>query len=355
MSVFKILVINPGSTSTKVAVFENDRMLLSRNIKHVPEELSGYRNFYEEFSVRKKKVLEFLNENKINLKDFSAVIGRGAPLNPMEGGTYRINERMLEDIKEGRIQSPHVSVLGAVLAYELAGDSLPSFIADPVSVDEFEPLARFSGLKEIDRKSLWHALNCKAVAKEAALKLGKKYEELNFIVAHLGGGITVSAHQKGRAIDVNNANSEGPFSPERCGTLPAVELVELCYSGKYSREEMIKKITKTGGILSYLGINDAVLLEEEIGKGNEEYRLVYEAMAYQVSKEIGAYAAVLRGNVDAIVITGGLANSKLLVNWIMERVSFIAPVLVYPGEDEMKALAEAAMRVLTGQEKTKEY
>lgn len=356
IKIFKLLVINPGSTSTKVAAFNGSKEIFLENIKHESSEFKNCRNFYEEFPVRKKKILEFLDKNKINLSDFSAIIARGAPLKPLKGGTYRINNKMLEDIKEGKIQSPHASVLGAVLAHELSNKgNLPSFIADPVSVDEFHPLARFSGLKEIKRKSLWHALNSRAVAKAASKKLGRKYENLNLVVAHLGGGITVSAHRKGKAIDVNNANSEGPFSPERCGTLPVVEFARLCYSGKYSEEEMIKKITKKSGLLSYLGTNDAKLVEEKIKKGNKEYLLVYKAMAYQISKEIGAYSAVLKGKVDAVILTGGLANSKKLIRWIKQRISFIAPVLVYPGEDEMRALAEAALRVLSGKEKEKVY
>ena len=353
----KILVINPGSTSTKVAVFDNEKQIFSQNISLDKEEMKKFSHYLEEYSMRKKSIKDFLESRNFDIRDLTAVIGRGAPFKPLEGGTYRITDEMLDDIKNGRLQSPHISALGAVISNEFSKElNIPSFIADPVSVDEFHEFSRLSGMKEIPRKSLWHALNCKAIAREAAESLGRKYEDLDLIVVHLGGGITISAHQKGRAVDVNNGNSEGPFSPERTGTLPALELVEICYSGKYTKEEMIKKITKEGGLRSYLGTSDAREIEEKIIKNNDkEYKLIYETMAYQISKEIGAYATVLKGSVDAIVITGGIANSNMLVDWIKERVSFISKVLVFPGEDELSALAKAAFRVLTGQEKEKKY
>ena len=352
----KILVINPGSTSTKIAVFDDESSVLEKTIRHSSEELKDFKNIIEQYDFRVKVIENVLKENGFKLEDFDAFVGRGGLLHPIESGTYRVNEAMLEDLKECKY-GEHASNLGAIIAYNLATKvNKPAYIVDPVVVDEMEPLARYSGLKGIERKSIWHALNQKAVARRAAKDLHKKYDEVNLIVVHLGGGISVAAHKKGRTVDVNNAlNGDGPFAPERAGGLPTISLVDLCMSGKYTYEEMKKLLAGKGGLVSHLGTNNAIEVEERIEKGDEYAKLVYEAMAYQVAKTVGEMAAVLKGEVDAIILTGGLAHSKMLTEWIKERTSFIAPVLLYPGEDEMRALAEGALRVLKGEEKEKIY
>ena len=352
----KILAINPGSTSTKIAVFDDESSVLEKTIRHSSEELKDFKNIIEQYDFRVKVIENVLKENGFKLEDFDAFVGRGGLLHPIESGTYRVNEAMLEDLKECKY-GEHASNLGAIIAYNLATKvNKPAYIVDPVVVDEMEPLARYSGLKGIERKSIWHALNQKAVARRAAKDLHKKYDEVNLIVVHLGGGISVAAHKKGRTVDVNNAlNGDGPFAPERAGGLPTISLVDLCMSGKYTYEEMKKLLAGKGGLVSHLGTNNAIEVEERIEKGDEYAKLVYEAMAYQVAKTVGEMAAVLKGEVDAIILTGGLAHSKMLTEWIKERTSFIAPVLLYPGEDEMRALAEGALRVLKGEEKEKIY
>ena len=277
-------------------------------------------------------------------------------MKPIEGGTYQVNDRMLEDLRAGLL-GEHASNLGGILAFEISkAIGKKSFIVDPVVVDEMQDLARISGLKGIERKSIFHALNQKAVARKYAKSIDRKYEELNLIVAHLGGGVSVGSHEKGRVVDVPNAlDGEGPFSPERAGSLPVGDIVNICFSGKYTKEEVKKMLKGNGGIVSYLNTNDAREVEERIDKGDEDARLIYYAMAYQVAKEIGASAAVLKGKVDGIIITGGIAYDKKFTSWIEERVSFIAPVIVYPGEDELTALAEGGLRVLRGEEEAKIY
>ncbi|WP_347877413.1 butyrate kinase [Caloranaerobacter azorensis] len=301
-------------------------------------------------------ILETLNEKGINLTKLSAVVGRGGLLKPIAGGTYKVNERMLEDLKVG-VLGEHASNLGGILAHEIASQlNIPAFIVDPVVVDEMEDVARISGMPELERKSIFHALNQKAVARRAAKELGKAYNEVNLIVAHLGGGISVGAHKNGRVIDVNNAlDGEGPFSPERTGGLPVGDLVKLCFSGKYTLAEMKKKIKGNGGLVAYLGTNDAREVVKMIENGDKKAELVYKAMAYQVAKEIGSLAAVLEGKVDGIILTGGIAYDKRFTKWIIDRVSFISKVFVYPGEDEMIALAEGGLRVLRGEEEAKVY
>nr|WP_250160247.1 butyrate kinase [Caloranaerobacter azorensis] len=292
----------------------------------------------------------------MNLTKLSAVVGRGGLLKPIAGGTYKVNERMLEDLKVG-VLGEHASNLGGILAHEIASQlNIPAFIVDPVVVDEMEDVARISGMPELERKSIFHALNQKAVARRAAKELGKAYNEVNLIVAHLGGGISVGAHKNGRVIDVNNAlDGEGPFSPERTGGLPVGDLVKLCFSGKYTLAEMKKKIKGNGGLVAYLGTNDAREVVKMIENGDKKAELVYKAMAYQVAKEIGSLAAVLEGKVDGIILTGGIAYDKRFTKWIIDRVSFISKVFVYPGEDEMIALAEGGLRVLRGEEEAKVY
>lgn len=351
----KILVVNPGSTSTKIAIFEGENQVDLKVLRHSPEELSMFKTLWEQFDFRLKIILEFLDENGLKPADFSAIVGIGGLLRPVKGGVYRVNEKMLEDARNN-FQGEHPSNLGCALAYEIAKmGNVEAFTVDPVSVDEFEPLARYSGHPLIQRRSLSHALNIHATARLASEKIGKKYEEANFIIAHLGGGISVCPVKGGKIIDANDASSDGPFSPERTGGLPLQPFITLCFSGKYNEQEIRKLVMGKGGLVAYLGTNDANEVEKRINEGDAYAREVYEAMAYQIAKEIGAMATVLKGDVDAIVLTGGLANSKMLVDWIIERVSFIAPVLVFPGEDEMKALALGALRVLRGEEKAKEY
>lgn len=350
-----ILAVNPGSTSTKVAVFEGTKNLKQRNLVHQKAEVSRFEKVTDQFEFRKNAILNWLEEEGINHNELLAVVGRGGLLRPMPSGTYVITDPMIEDLKIG-IQGEHASNLGGIIARAIAdSEGIPAFIVDPVAVDEFDDIARISGLPELPRKSLVHILNIKAVSRRVAEKLGKKLEDLNLIVAHLGGGISISPMEKGRIIDVNNANDGGPFSPERAGTVPVGGLVKLAYSGKYTYKELKDKITMYGGLVAYLGTNDAREVEKMILSGDRKAELVFNAMAYQIGKEIGSYAPALYGKVDRIIITGGLAYSKRLTDRITEMVEFIAPVEIVPGEDEMLSLAEGANRVLNNQEKAKIY
>lgn len=357
---FKVLAINPGSTSTAIAVFQGEREIFHKTIRHSVEELKNFEKLFDQHLFRQRLILQTLEENHFSLADFDAIVGRGGLLSPLPSGTYYINDIMLEELRE-RPRLEHASNLAAQIAYELAQRiNVPSFIVDPVAVDEIEPIARISGLPEIERDSLSHALSLKAAARKAAREIGQPYQELNLIVIHLGGGISVSAHQKGKMIDVNNASSEGPFSPERSGTLPVLEVIKMCYSGQYTLPEMQKKVMGKGGIVAYLGTNNTLEVEQRIAQGDKKAELIYRAMAYQIAKCIGEMATVLKGNVDRIVITGNGAGEKgalgsTFVNWIKERVCFIAPILVYPGSEEMKALALGAVRVLSGEEEGRVY
>ncbi|MGE5529785.1 MAG: butyrate kinase [Patescibacteria group bacterium] len=355
MGDFRLLVVNPGSTSTKAAVFDGDEQVHNVVLRHTPAELSAYADILEQHQFRKAAILGILDELGEDRTAYAAVVGRGGLCKPIAGGVYVINELMLEDLRHSAL-GKHASSLAGLIAHELAMElNIPAYIVDPVVVDELEPVARVSGLPEIARKSLFHALNQKAAARKAAAVIGRPYEELNLIVAHLGGGITVGAHRRGRVIDVNNGLEEGPFSPERTGSLPVGDLVRLCFSGKYTEAELLRRLAGRGGLVAYLCTNDGQAIEAMIAQGNEEAELFYHAMAYQVAKEIGADAAVLGGRVDAVVFTGGLAASRLFIGWIGELVSFLAPIHVFPGEFEMEALAAGALRVLRGQEKAKIY
>jgi len=354
---FKILVINPGSTSTKLAIFEDENMLVSKTLRHDAKELRKYKRIVDQYRFRKKIIERFLTENGYRICQFSSIIGRGGLLKPIEGGTYLVNEKMVEELKECKY-GEHASNLGGILAYELAKDcEIPAFIADPVVVDEMIPEAKLSGHPDFERKSIFHALNQKAVARRAAAEMGKSYEEVNLIVVHMGGGVSIGAHMKGRVVDVNNAlDGDGPFTPERSGTLPLTQLIDLCYSGKYTYDQMKRKIKGEGGLMSYLGTNSAMEVQRMIDNGDEYARTVYQAMAYQIAKWVGKMATVLKKDVDAIVLTGGLAyDKKYMVKWLKEYIGYIAKVLVYPGGDEEKALALAALRVLKGTEKPKNY
>jgi len=353
---FRILAINPGSTSTKISVFENEEEVWSIKISHSKDQLEGFQHIFDQYDFREGVILDELKKAGMEIASFDGIVGRGGVVYPIEGGTYNVGQRLLEDLRKG-VQGEHVSNLGAPIAKELAREAdCPAFIVDPVVVDEMEDIARYSGHPDLPRRSILHALNQKAVARQAASDLGREYGDLNLIVVHLGGGISVGAHRRGRIVDVNNAlNGDGPFTPERSGGLPVGDLVDLCFSGSRTHAEIKRMIKGNGGIVAYLGTNDMLTVEKEIEKGNAEYRAVYEAMAYQVSKEIGCLSTVMKGDVDAIVITGGIAYDRNFINWIRERVGFIADIMVYPGEREMEALALGVLRVLRGQETAKDY
>ena len=353
---FQVLVINPGSTSTKIGVFQGETLLVESTIRHTTEEIAQYPSIIDQYSFRKEAILEVLEAEGISNSKLDAVCGRGGLLRPIEGGTYSVNAAMIEDLRKG-YSGQHASNLGGILASEIAGGlNIPSFIVDPVVVDELAPIARISGVSLINRKSIFHALNQKAVARRYAKQVDKKYEDLRLIVTHMGGGITVGAHVQGKVIDVNNGlHGDGPFSPERAGTVPIGDLVELCFSGKYFRNEVMKSLVGEGGLVGYLGTNDAVLVEQRIVAGDEKAKLVYDAMAYQIAKEIGSAASVLEGKIDAIILTGGLAYGTEFIELITSKIGWISEVLVYPGEDELQALAEGAIRVLSGEEQAKNY
>ena len=351
-----ILVLNPGSTSTKVAVYKGSKPLVSESIEHDKAQIEKFPRIVDQYPMRKQVVLDFLSRNKIDLKTISAVVDRGGLLKPISSGTYVINDAMLNDLREAK-RGEHISNVGAFIAKEIADQSgAQAFIVDAVSVDEFSPLARISGLAEIERKSLLHALNMRMAALQACLELGKKLEQVNLIVAHLGGGISISPVDHGKFVDVNNANEGGPFSPERAGGVPTGALVKMCFSGKYTADEIKKKLTRSGGLSAYTGTNKANEVKDRVLKGDKQAEEIFRAMAYQIAKEIGACATVLKGKVDAIVVTGGVAHNQIFTDWIKERTAFITPkYFVYPGEDEMPALAAGALRVLKGEEKAREY
>jgi len=353
---YRLLVINPGSTSTKIAIYDSEKSVFEETLRHDLEEIQSYSKIIEQYHFRKTLILETLNQNGINITKLNAVVGRGGLLRPIIGGTYAIDEKMINDLKMAKY-GEHASNIGALIAYEIANQlNIPAYIVDPVVVDELQPLARFSGLPEIPRKSIFHALNQKAVARKVAKQMKLNYYKANFIVCHMGGGITVGAHQNGKVIDVNNGlDGEGPFSPERSGTLPVGDLISLCYSGRYSENEMKRKIVGQGGLVAYLNTNSAIEVEQLISKGNEQAKLIYSAMAYQIAKEIGAYGAVLKGKVDAIILTGGLAYGKEFIKEIIDAVDWIGPVRVVPGENELQALVEGALRILRGEENEKHY
>ncbi len=352
----RILAINPGSTSTKIALYEEEKRVFKETIRHDADTINQFKTVIDQYAFRKDTILTKLNEASIDIDSLDAVVGRGGMLKPLESGTYKVNDAMIEYMKNAP-RGEHASNLGCVIAKEIADkQNIPSFIVDPVAVDEMHALARYTGMPEIKRASLFHALNQKAVAYKAAKDLKKPYRELNLILAHLGGGISVGIHQKSRVIDVNNAlDGDGPMSPERTGSLPVGPLYKMALSGKYSLEEMKKKNYGQGGLVAYLGTNDGAEVERRIKKGDQQAKFIYDVMIYQIAKEIGSGATVLEGNVDAIVITGGLAYDKYLISELERKTSFIAPTMVYPGEDEMQALAEGALRVLKNQEKAKIY
>ncbi|MFU8792611.1 MAG: butyrate kinase [Acholeplasmataceae bacterium] len=353
---YKILAINPGSTSTKIAVFENETSIFSQSIKHDTKEIQQFERIIDQFDFRLKTILDALNKANISLGDLHAVVGRGGMLKPIESGTYRVNDQMITDVRVAK-RGEHASNLGCVIAKEIAEQyDIPSFIVDPVAVDEMADIARYTGMPDIKRDSLFHALNQKAVALKASKDLGKPYKSLNLIVAHLGGGISVGVHEKGRVVDVNNAlDGDGPMSPERSGSVPLGPLYKMIFEGKYTLKEIKQKNYGKGGLVAYLGTNDGYEIQKRIEAGDAFAAFIYDVMLYQIAKEIGSCATVLKGNVDAIILTGGLAYDKAGMATIKSRVGFIGPVMVYPGEDEMEALALGALRVLSKEESAKTY
>ncbi len=357
MEEIRILAINPGSTSTKIAVYIGTNPVFIQTIRHSKEEIEKYDRVTDQFQFRKELILKELKDADIRIDLIRVVMGRGGVIKPVESGVFEVNEKMLHDLREC-VYGEHASNLGGLIAWDIA-QSLPdakAYITNPVVVDELEDIARISGHPLLPRRSIFHALNQKAVARQHAKSIMRKYEELNLVVVHLGGGITVGAHKHGRVVDVNQGlDGDGPFSPERSGTLPVGDLVRLCYSGKYTEKEVLKMITGQGGMVAYLGSNSAYEVEKRAAEGDKEAKLIYDAMAYQVAKEVGAMSTVLGCNVDGILITGGIAYDKYFVNQVISYVHRIAPVHVYPGEDEMKALAMNAIRVVKGEAKAKIY
>lgn len=352
-----ILAINPGGGSTKIAVFRNKRQILFENVMHPSAQLAHYKLFLDQYRMRKQAIVGTLERYRMNPGSIDAIVSRGGPLLPLPGGVYRITARVVADIRHGRVQTLHPSLLGPLVAYELAEEvGVPAYFVDPVSTDEFWGISRISGLKGIERLALSHALSCRTVARAAARRLKKPYEKCNFVVAHLGTGITVAAHVHGRQVDATNANDDGPFSPQRAGTLPLSGLIRLCFSGRYSERDVFNLVQRRGGLVSYFGTADVRQVEKLVAEGNRRAEVVYEALIYQIAKGIGAYAVTCNGNIDAIVLTGGMTKSKRLVQGLKKRIRFLSPrIFVYPGEEEMPVLASRLLAVLEGKEKEKIY
>lgn len=352
----RILTINPGSTSTKIAVFEDEKEVFSKTLRHRAEELEGYGSIPDQRGFRAGLVEEALEENGIRLSDLTAIACRGGLIRPIRSGTYRVNETMLQDCREG-IFGQHASNLGALIGHDMGEKAgIPVFVTDPPSVDEMCASARYSGHPIISRVSLFHALNQKAVARRFAAENGRRYDELNLLVCHMGGGISVGAHVKGDVADTENAfGGEGPFTPGRAGSMPVNQIVDLCFSGEYSREEIMDMLTREGGIYAYTGTTSMQEITDRAAKGEEDIRELLDAFCYQVAKEIAAMAAAMNGDVDQILLTGGIAYSETITADLIRRIGWIAPVTVYPGEDEMLSLAQGALRVLRGEEPALEY
>ena len=352
---YKILIINPGSTSTKIGVYEDETQVMEETLRHSTEEIAQYDTIFDQKDFRKEVILNVLKENNIDLSTIDVVVGRGGLLKPIPGGTYATTPELLEDLKIG-VQGQHASNLGGVIAYDIAQEiNVPSYIVDPVCVDELSDVARISGHPEMPRTSIFHALNQKAVAKRYAKESGKNYEDLNLIVVHMGGGVSVGAHKHGAVVDVANAlDGDGPFSPERTGGLPSGQLVKMCFSGKYTQAEIKKMLSGNGGFNAYLGTNDMRDVVK-LAETDDNAKLVMDAFHYQLAKEIGAMAVVLGGKVDQIILTGGIAYNALTQDYFKEAVGFLAPITIYPGEDELLALAQGALRVMNGEEEAKKY
>jgi butyrate kinase len=352
----KIFIINPGSTSTKVGVFSEDELKVNVSVRHPDEELRKFATIWDQYEYRKVAILGVLRDNNLSIEEMDAIACRCGTVKPVPGGIYRICAKMIADMKSG-LYGEHPVNVGGLVAFDLGNQAnIPVLTADPPMTDELCISARYSGIPQITRLSCFHALNQKATARKIAAGLGKRYDEVNLIVVHLGGGITVGAHCKGKIIDVNNGlDGDGAFSPERAGSLPAGDLVKLCFSGEYSKVQILKLLTGGGGLYAYLGTTNAIEIEKRIAEGDQNAAEVYEAMAYQVAKEIGASATVLEGNIDAIALTGSLVYSKVLLDSLLKKISFLAPVFLNPGENEMEALAEAAMRYFNNEEELSVY
>ncbi|MBT2694022.1 butyrate kinase [Bacillus sp. ISL-55] len=351
----KILAINPGSTSTKLAVYEDEKLLFEETIRHADAEIMKLQEMADQLPYSLESIMEALRLKEFKPSELDAVVGRGGLLKPMDSGTYFVDHHLLEDARSGKYGN-HASNLGSIIAAEIAETHhMPAYIVDPVCVDELIEEARISGIADIERKSHVHALNIKAVSRKIAAEIGKDVDDTNFVVAHLGGGISVAALRNGRIIDVNNAENEGPFSPERAGGLPAKQLVQLCFSGKYTEKELLQRMTKQGGIYSYLGTKNVIEVEQRVLAGDLEAAIILKAMVHQIGKEIGAMATVLEGKMDGIILTGGIAHSEMITGLIQEKISFLGKVFVLPGEAEMEALAAGAFRVMKGQEEAKIY
>ena len=352
----KSLIINPGSTSTKIGVFEDETLLFEETLRHSTEEIAQYASIVDQKDFRKDIIINLLKEKNFDINSLNMVVGRGGMLKPIPGGTYAVSDDLLEDLKIGK-QGQHASNLGGILAREI-GDSIgvPSYIVDPVVVDELEPTSRYSGVPELPRTSVFHALNQKAVAKRYAKETGKAYDSLNLVVVHMGGGVSVGAHKQGKVVDVFNAlDGDGAFSPERAGAVPSGALIKMCFSGQYTEKEVYKKIVGGGGFNAYCGTNDMRDVAKMVDGGDKKAEEVREAFITQVAKDIGSMACVLKGKVDRIIVTGGIAYNEDVVNHLKERAEFIAPFTVYPGEDELLALAQGALRVMNGEEEAMQY
>jgi butyrate kinase len=353
---YKILTINPGSTSTKIAIYHDTTEMFNQNISHSSAELKSFSTITDQFQYRLEPIISFLEKQQLSLQNFSAIVGRGGLLKPMTSGTYLINETMLTHLKSGCYGS-HASNLGAILANYLSQKAnCPGFIVDPVVVDELDPICRITGRPELPKKSIFHALNHKAVGKRFAKSINRPYHELNLIIAHLGGGISIGCHKQGQVVEVNNAlNGEGPFSPERAGTMQAGQFADFITQNNYSAAEISAMLSGMGGLVAHLGLNDVRQVQDLIGQGNRNANLVYEAMIYNISRYIAAAAVPVCGKIDTIILTGGIAHSTYITNKIKDYIGFIAPVVVIPGENELQALAEGAFRILSGEEKAKIY
>ncbi len=351
----RILAVNPGGTSTKIAVFDEETLVMKQTLEHQGDDLKSFRRIFEQYPYRIDLIRHELIKEKIPLESITGIVGRGGLLKPLAGGTYRVNSAMVRDMEQAE-RGEHASNLGAVMALKLAEPiNVPAFIVDPVSVDELEPVARISGSPWFERVSMTHALNMKAVARKVAKEMGKSYEESKLVVAHLGSGVSLSAHRGGRMIDMVDGREEGPFSPGRSGGVPCSQLVKLCYSGRYSLQKVQEGLFASGGFYAYLGTKDIRQVRKMAEEGNQAAMLLLEGLPYQVSKYIAAMTSVLKGDVDRIVLTGGMAHAAYLVEAIIERIGFLAPVVVVPGEEEMEALAAGALRVLRGEEEARIY
>ncbi len=349
----KILAVNPGATSTKIGVFDNNKPVFTENIKHNDELLNKFDSIFDQLPMRLEGVLEFLKGKNIKIEELDGIVGRGGPIRPLSSGTYLVDDRMVEILKT-EYKVAHPSLLGGIMAKAIADKiSKKAYIVDPVSVDEMEDVARFSGFPGIERISLAHALNLKAAARAAATSLNKKYEEISLVVVHMGSGTSISAHKNGRMIDVENPADEGPFSIDRTGTLPISGVIKAAFSGKYDEKSLKKLFTKEGGIKAYLDTTDGIEIENRIEVGDKKTQLVYDALIYQTAKTIGAYTTVLNGEFEAIVLTGGLAKSDYIIDELKKRISFLGKIMIFPGEDELESLTMGSTRVLKGEEEAK--